>query len=227
MKVLHIAASPRGEQSSSLTVAKEFLDVVRRLQPQAQIEELVLFEASIPEFRAPAAEAKYKAMAGGAGMNDAESLAWTQVIAVIDELKSADWIVISSPMWNYGVPYRLKQYIDVVVQPGLTFTYDNARGGYVGALAGRKTVLILSRGGNYQADGDPYDFQKPYLEKTLGLIGLSDIRSILVQPMLAKGEEAARAGLERAILEARQLAEQMAGRQEEPAPSGSASSWSL
>ena len=33
----------------------------------------------------------------------------------------ADRVLISTPMWNFGIPYKLKQWIDVITQPGLAF----------------------------------------------------------------------------------------------------------
>ena len=35
-----------------------------------------------------------------------------------EELNNNNILVISTPMWNLTVPYVLKQYIDIVVQPG-------------------------------------------------------------------------------------------------------------
>ena len=38
--------------------------------------------------------------------------------SLADELNSNNILVISTPMWNLTVPYVLKQYIDMVIQPG-------------------------------------------------------------------------------------------------------------
>ena len=209
MKVLYLEASPRGERSASTAVTEAFLAALLDAAPQVEVERVKLFEAPIPEFRAPAAEAKYKAMGAGADLTDAETASWRQVIGAVEQLKSADWLVISSPMWNYSIPYRLKQWIDVVVQPGLTFGVDES-GTYKGLVTGKKTVLVLSRGGQYRQGDDPNDFQRPYLEKVLGMMGLTDVRTVLVQPMLAQGPERAAQALEQAKKEAAELAQEMA-----------------
>ena len=49
--------------------------------------------------------------------------AWAGVRAIVDRFKSADKLLISVPMWNFGIPYALKHYIDVITQPGLTFAW--------------------------------------------------------------------------------------------------------
>ena len=121
-KLLHILASPRVE-SYSTRVAKAFLDSYRRAQPDDHIDVLDLARADIPPFHAPQAKAKYAVAAGQAPRDEAEA-AWQPVIKTINHFKVFDKYVLSSPMWNFGVPYRLKQYIDVIVQPSLTVALD-------------------------------------------------------------------------------------------------------
>ena len=41
---------------------------------------------------------------------------------------AADRYLFSVPMWNAGVPYILKQFIDVVSQPGMVFGFDPDEG---------------------------------------------------------------------------------------------------
>ncbi|WP_211212244.1 FMN-dependent NADH-azoreductase [Kiloniella laminariae] len=48
--------------------------------------------------------------------------------SLIDELVQADIIVISSPMYNYGMPAALKAWFDQIIRINKTFTFDLARG---------------------------------------------------------------------------------------------------
>jgi FMN-dependent NADH-azoreductase len=170
------------------------------------VETLDLFATDLPPFEAPQAAAKYSVLRGRepAG-RDAQ--AWKRLIDVIRHFQSAQLHVISSPMWNFGIPYRLKQYVDVIVQPGLTFSFSPAEG-YKGLLNDRRAVLILARGGASGAGtgGEAYDMQKPYLEGVLRFMGIDDIRSVLIEPTLAGGAPAAEA----AFRQATQAAEKMA-----------------
>lgn len=182
-KLLHINASPR-VGSYSLQAAKVFLENFRRSHPQHGIERLDLFSADLPEFEAPEAAAKYAVLEGRAPQGP-DAQAWARVIEVIDRFKSADLYVISSPMWNFSIPYRLKQYFDIIVQPGLTFTYT-AEDGYKGLVAGKPMMLVLARGGAYGPGNpnDTSDFQRSYLETILRFIGFSDIRCLTVDGTL-------------------------------------------
>ena len=74
---------------------------------------------------------------------------WKGVERVIEAFKSADKYVFSVPMWNFGIPWRLKQYIDILVQPGSTFRYDEE--GYRGLVTGKRAFLAYARGGEYGA----------------------------------------------------------------------------
>lgn len=205
-KILHIQASPRGNESFSTRAAEAFLASFAAAHKGYQIETLDLFRAPIPEFRAPAAKAKYAVMSGREPEGEAEE-AWRPVIDAIRQFKSAAVYVVSAPMWNFSIPYRLKNYIDVITQPGLTFRFS-PQTGYTGLVTGRPVVLVLARGGAYGSGtgGEAYDHQVTYLRTFLGFIGFTDIRTVLVEPTLHAGPQGAEAALAKAMAELRALA---------------------
>jgi FMN-dependent NADH-azoreductase len=207
--VLHILASPRAE-SYSTRVAGAFFDSYRRVCPDDRVEVLDLYKADIPPFLAPQAKAKYAVMAGQAPKSEAEA-AWREVIKTIDHFKGFDKYVLSSPMWNFNIPYRLKQYIDVIVQPSLTVSFSPATG-YSGLVTGRPLLLILASGGVYQP-GNPcetFDFQESYLRSIFGFIGFTDIRTIRVQGTLQNKPEQVEADTRKAMAEAASAAMEFA-----------------
>lgn len=188
-EILYISSSPRTE-SYSRRVADAFIQAYRAANPHDAIESLDLFRADIPPFLAPQAKAKYAVMGGQTPKDEAQA-AWAGVIKTINHFKGFDKYVIASPMWNFNIPYRLKQYIDVIVQPGLTFAYSPDKG-YTGLVTGRPMMLILARGGNYGPGNptDTYDFQETYLRGIFGFIGFTDLRSIRINgTMMNKPEQ--------------------------------------
>ena len=182
-RVLHIKATPRDEQSRSMRLARAFIDTYKTAHPNDTIETLDVFAEDIPEFDALAAEGKYRVMRLQEHQGE-EADRWQKVVAAAEHFKAFDKYVITAPMWNLSVPYRLKLYIDTIVQPSLTFGYDEERG-YFG-LVGDKPVLILgTRGGDYSPEsgfGD-FDFHLPYLKTILGLMGLVNVEALIAQPM--------------------------------------------
>lgn len=201
-KVLHIKASPRAE-SYSARVADAFLDAYRKTHPGDTVELLDLPKADIPPFQAPQAKAKYAVLNGQTPINEAEA-AWEGIIRVINDFKGFDKYVLSTPMWNFGIPYRLKQYFDVIVQPGLTFAYSPEKG-YTGRVTGRPAMLILASGGSYPL-GSPYDFQESYLRCILGYIGFTDVKAIHIAGTLMNKPDQIAADCAKAETDARAAA---------------------
>jgi FMN-dependent NADH-azoreductase len=98
----------------------------------------------------------------------------------IQELESADEIVIGVPMHNFSIPSSLKLWIDQVVRAGRTFSYDAS--GAKGLLVGKKATLLIASGGVYSPES-PFaamNFVEPYLKAILGFIGITDVRMIAV-----------------------------------------------
>ncbi|MFW6153788.1 MAG: FMN-dependent NADH-azoreductase [Planctomycetota bacterium] len=206
MRILYLIASPRLD-SYSKALADAFLERFRQVHDDVEVDAFDLFRDNLPAFTAPSARAKYAVMGGSEPVDDA-GRAWRDVIAVVERLKAAELLLIAAPMWNFSIPYTLKQWIDVIVQPGLTFNYD-ADTGYTGLITGRPAVLALARGGDY-SPGSPtaeYDMQRPYLREILRFIGFEDIRPVIVQPTLQQGPDIAAAQLDDALGKIRALAE--------------------
>ncbi|MEM8866270.1 MAG: NAD(P)H-dependent oxidoreductase, partial [Planctomycetota bacterium] len=107
-----------------------------------------------------------------------------------DEFKSADKYLISVPMWNFGIPYKLKHYIDVIAQPGQTFSFD-PESGYSGLVTGKPVAVVYARGGEYGGEGSGMDHQKPYVEQMLGFLGFTDIHPIVFEPTLGAPDDVA------------------------------------
>lgn len=103
---------------------------------------------------------------------------------LIDELKSADVLVLGAPMYNFGVSSQLKAWIDHVARAGVTFRYTAA--GPEGLLKGKKAYVIATRGGVYAGTGA--DTQTPYLRQLLGFLGITDVEFIYAEGLALSAE---------------------------------------
>jgi FMN-dependent NADH-azoreductase len=73
-------------------------------------------------------------------------------------------------MWNFSIPYKVKHYIDVIVQPKQTFAYTEQ--GPQGLCNGKPLTLITTRGSSYKEPPfDQFNFQSSYLRTVCGFIG--------------------------------------------------------
>ena len=206
-KLIHIKASPRKQRSRSLAVAHAFLDAYQSAHPGDTVETWDLWapDEQLPEFDGAAITAKYATL-GGASLDSPEAAAWATVAESADRLKSADKLVLSVPMWNFGIPYKLKHLIDTVTQPGMTFGFDPAKG-FFGLTPATSALVISARSGTYAA-GSPaaaMDMEAPYVKLWLGFIGVKSVHEIFVEPK-DHSPEGATAAEEQASGEARALA---------------------
>ena len=208
--VLHISSSPRGEKSESLALASTFLEELARVDPTLSIDHWDLWDGSLPSFGPDGAGAKMQVFAG-AEPEGAQEVAWHRARNAFERFAKADVYVFSVPMWNAGVPYILKQFIDVVSQPGMMFNFDPGRG-YEGLLKERTAVVLYTSAvyGRGRAASFGADFQAPYLEDWLGWAGIDDVSSLEFRPNFATADSA---GDRRVALEkARDLAHALGNR---------------
>ncbi len=182
-KLIYVKASPRSRSHSS-RVAKQFIDSYRAAHSQDTIEELDLWHMDLPPFDGDTIDAKYAIM-HQKSQTQGQKESWNIVTTMFKQFSSADKYLFSVPMWNFGIPYRLKHYIDILTQPGLAFNVT-PEGSYVGLVTGKPAVLVYSSGGSYRpgSGAESYDQQKNYLKLWLQFIGFKDIKEIVVDGTL-------------------------------------------
>src|ERR1700716_4179204 len=57
-------------------------------------------------------------------MAPVEKATWEKIKELASRFQRADRIVLGVPMWNFSVPYKLKQLIDLSCQRNVLFTFD-------------------------------------------------------------------------------------------------------
>lgn len=204
-KLLHIIATPRGEESRTLKISKVFLENFKQKNPACAIDELDLSKERLPDMNVKRVDGKYVLLSGG-NLSGELKAAWEDIIRHINRFISADAYLISTPMWNFGIPYTLKHYIDVILQPKYLFRYTDK--GPEGLVKGKSMLVITSRGGDYRSSTTrALDHQEPYLRSAFGFVGIKDIEFINAQPM-DMGPDLQ----EKSIREASEMAKSAAGR---------------
>jgi FMN-dependent NADH-azoreductase len=189
-KILYIEASPRKIRSFSKQMGEVFLEVFLTHNRDYELDIIDLWNIKLPEFDETATIAKYK-FPRGLTLTNGEIAVWEDILELFDRFNSADKYVFSVPMWNFFIPYKLKHFIDLLVQPGLSFEVS-PEGEYSGLVKERPAMLLLSRGGDYSsADMEALDFQRRYLYFILKFIGFEDIREVVAQPMNADNDKVA------------------------------------
>ena len=182
MNILQLNSSARTENSHSTRLANSIVERLRASHTNATLTVRDLARTPHPALD----EAALGALFSPADKRTPEQAARVaQDDALIAELMAADVIVLGVPMYNFGVPAQLKNWIDAVARAGVTFRYTEM--GPVGLVQGKKVYVALTRGGLYR--NTPADTQVPYLKTFLGFIGLTDVEFIYAEG-LAMGPEA-------------------------------------
>ena len=208
--LLHIECSPRKQRSASLEVARRFISRYQEHIPNTEILTLDLWNMALPEFDDLAMEAKYAGL-NGTALTPAQQEAWNTLKDLAAHLHRADVLVMSVPLWNFSIPYKLKHFIDLVSQKDILFSFDPERG-LEGMLHNKTAVVAYARGLDFSAQSitpaERFDFQKPYVEAWLQFIGVTDVHSVIVEKTIL-GEDVDRGAREAATRQARKLADEI------------------
>lgn len=97
-----------------------------------------------------------------AALSPAQRDARDLATSLVDELHSADALLLAVPLYNFGVSQHIKSWIDLV-------STDPRAMGDTGLVAGKPTVLVTVRGGAY-GPGTPregWDHSTGYLRRIL------------------------------------------------------------
>jgi FMN-dependent NADH-azoreductase len=187
MNLLQINSSARRDASHSTRLANRIVERLRESAPNATLKVRDLNVVPHPVLDADAlgalftpAEQRTPEQAARVALDD----------ALIAEIQAADVVVLGVPMYNFGVPAPLKNWIDAISRAGVTFRYTEK--GPEGLLKGKKLYVALARGGQYR--NTPADTQVPYLKIAFAFLGLTDVQWVYAEG-LAMGPDAEQKGL--------------------------------
>lgn len=190
-RLLFINASPRGTDSASIAIANAYLDALKKQVGDLEVDTLDPWSENLPDYDGNRVAAKLTVFGGGVNEGSQATL-WNEIVAIADRFIAADRYLFAIPMWNNGIPYKLKHYIDLVHQPGLTFNFDPAKG-YIGLLGGKKATLVYTSAGYASSMPSPafgVDHHSTYMRSWLEQAGVGDIEEIRFQPSLLVADPA-------------------------------------
>jgi FMN-dependent NADH-azoreductase len=174
MNVLQINSSARREASHSTRLANRIVQRLRDADPDAMLTVRDLGLEPHPVLDEPALGALFTP----ASQRTPEQVARVALDdALIAEIQAADVVVLGVPMYNFGVPASLKNWIDAIARVGVTFSYTEK--GPEGLLKGKKVYVALTRGGKYR--NTPADTQVPYLNTVFSFLGMNDIAFVYAE----------------------------------------------
>ena len=173
--LLNIQSSPRGGNSISRTLSRDFVTAWQTKHPDGKVVLRDLAENNLPYVGLPWITGIFLPA-------DRHTPEMQRALAVSDELIAelfaADEILIGTPMYNFTVPANLKAWIDLIVRPRVTHSGPPERKGLV---IGKTCNIIIASGGTYD-EGLPAaasDHESGYLKRILAFIGITEVEVIL------------------------------------------------
>ncbi len=165
--ILRVDASARFQASYS----RKLSDTVIAQFPNAKIIRRDLAAEAIPQITEDWVDANFTP---ASDRNSEQQAILRQSDKLVEELEWADLLIISVPIYNFGVPASLKAWVDQVARAGRTFRYTAE--GPEGLLKDKKAILLVASGGT-EVDS-AIDFATPYLRHVLGFLGITDVEVI-------------------------------------------------
>jgi FMN-dependent NADH-azoreductase len=187
MKILQVNSSARADASHSSRLSSAIVQRIRAENPGATLTVRDLSRTPHPvldEFALGALFTKAEQRTG----EQAARVKLDDVL--IAEIQAADVVVVGVPMYNFGIPSQLKNWIDAISRAQVTFRYTDK--GPEGLLKDKKLYVALARGGMYR--NTPNDPQVPYLRMAFGFLGMTDIQFVYAEG-LGMGPEAEKQAL--------------------------------
>lgn len=174
-RLLKIDTSTRKTDSYSRDLASRYEKKWKEKNPDSEVIYRDLNEINIPHLTQEMIDAMYTSLEErDSNINETLFLSDT----LISEIKNADTILLSTPMFNFGIPSSLKAYIDHIVRPEETFSMDES--GFTGLLTGKKLVIIAAYGADF-SNMKEMDLVEPYLKSLFGFLGFIDIEYYTIE----------------------------------------------
>ncbi|AWF81450.1 FMN-dependent NADH-azoreductase [Microbulbifer sp. A4B17] len=146
-KVLHITSSLFQENGQSSQLADSFVASWKDKNPNDEIIHRDLVSEPVPHLSLEHFQA-HNTPIENRSEKQREIAELSDLL--IEEISSADLLVLGIPMYNFNIPSNLHTYFDFIARAGVTFRYTE--NGPEGLLRNKKAVAFISRGGVYGDD---------------------------------------------------------------------------
>ncbi len=195
MKLLYIDCCIRGECSRTRKIAEAFLS-----EMHCETETLVLDRMQLLPLDS-ASLARREAFVAAGDYSDG-------MFGLSKQFAQAEMIVVAAPLWDMGVPAKLKTYFEHVSVSGLAFREDEA--GLSGCCKAEHLVYLTTRGMELP-DGHPMEQGTSYVKAISRFFGIREFHAVSAWGMDMVPSDEADRRLNAAMEAARELALSLRG----------------
>ena len=183
-KVLHITA--RHSNDSVVSIVTN--DLLSKLNFEYNVKERDLWKEPMIPYKMDHVMAKFNIMKGHGTAQDHETFEPIKTLA--SELNETDLLILSTPLWNMSIPYVMKQYVDIVIQPGLNFMETKDWPAKITPVTKDKSIVVIySCGAEVGQDALPVDYLGDYIRDVFGLVGFSDFHALRMTGVMSSSRD--------------------------------------
>jgi FMN-dependent NADH-azoreductase len=172
--LLRIDSSLFAEHGVSTQLADQLQKALQEKHPHLEITHRIFAKDPLPHLESDALQAL---MTPESERTPEQRQKVVFADTLINELKAADALILTAPMYNFSIPSMLKSWFDYVARAGVTFKYTDT--GAVGLLEKKKVYVISTRGGVHK--DKPHDTEISLIRTFLGFLGLTDIEVVYAE----------------------------------------------
>ena len=115
--LLHIDSSVQGRRSVSRRLTAHAADRWRATHPDGTVTYRDLAVNPIPHLDAATGTAR---LVPAEARTPAQETSFALSVALVDEIKNADTVLLGVPLYNFGAPSTIHAWVDHIVAPGLS-----------------------------------------------------------------------------------------------------------
>lgn len=197
MKTLLINGHPdfRNAAHYSIQLAQDFLAQFRTAFPDETVDVLNLYDTEIPQATTEELLGIWEKQSNHVSLNATEQHVYEVNQRLLAQFKAHHRIVVATPLHNFNVTSKLKDYLDNILVARETFRYTES--GSVGLMTDNYQVMLLQASGSVYTRNDRYtsmEFSRMYLEKMFTeIMGFDDFYVVRVQGTQTHGVDISQA----------------------------------
>ncbi|CAJ1178729.1 FMN-dependent NADH-azoreductase 1 [Companilactobacillus paralimentarius] len=197
MKTLIINAQPdfRNGDHYSIKLQQLFLKKFQVTFPKETVDIINLYDMEIPQLTTDQLLGIWEKQANHITLNNEEKRIFQINQDLIQQFKSHHRIVIVSPLHNFNVTSKMKDYIDNILVAHETFKYTAE--GSVGLMTDNYRVMLLQASGSIYTNNDrytPLEFSRMYLQGIFEeLMGFDNFLIVRAQGLQTNGIDVSKA----------------------------------
>jgi FMN-dependent NADH-azoreductase len=184
--LLHIDSSIQGDASVSRSLTARAADVWRAAHPDGTVTYRDLGADPIPHLDVVGNSSR---MVSPDQHTPEQAASWSLTLELIDEVRTADVILLGLPLYNFGAPSTVKAWVDHLIAYGVSVDPETGEG----LLGGPDFVVLAARGGGYGpgTPRDGWDHAELWLPHGLSMTGLeprfvtAELTLAAVRPQMA------------------------------------------